>query len=543
MTKSNLPFYQWVPRSVGILILLFMFIPPTLSGGAYMSNLSEMTGGLGVLSEDILLASLFTGIGMCLFPPFMVKFLQARNIKRTYIDCFLLLILLNYICAIATSTLLLLVACLLIGFVRAIVMLNCTFTIAPYLTGMDTLSMFTLKEEPPADVQYTLERKRTFLMPVLYCFILMISQAGNMLTAWFAYEYHWQDAYYVVIGILLVAILLVVATMPNVKSKIAYKIEWRKVPEMLLTAIALCSMAYILIYGKVEDWLDSDKINKALALMLISVGVLLLLLMRKRNDEPYLPLRAFSYRNVSMAMLLFLLTMVFNSASSFIGTFAKLSTSINNLQNASLGSWAILGYIGGFIVSIVLIVKKVHFRVIFCLAFLMMAAANAYLYFQYQTNGLFSNMAIPTLLNNIGLLMLYSLVAAWGMKHLPSRHLATFVFLMILMRNAIAPVVGSSIYSNWLNHKQQYYIDRLVENVDHRNAIATATFTQTQRAGIATGKEQIEATRLATTTLKAQIGKQATIVAMKDISGQTVIFLLATATLTLLLPYHRFEST
>lgn len=121
-------------------------------------------------------------------------------------------------------------------------MLNCTFTIAPYLTGMDTLSMFTMKEEPSADVQYALERKRTFLMPVLYFFILLISQTSNMVTAWFAYEYHWQDAYYVVIGMLLVAILLVVCTIPGEKKTAhnIYKVEWKKVPDMLLMAVALC---------------------------------------------------------------------------------------------------------------------------------------------------------------------------------------------------------------------------------------------------------------------------------------------------------------
>lgn len=540
--KTNQPFYQWVPRPVGILILLLMFVPPTFSGGAYLCNLSEMTGGLGVWAEDIQLASFFTSIGMCLFPPFMLRFLQARRIKQTYLWCFLLLIPLNYICAVTTSVPVLLAACLLTGFVRVIVMLNCTFTIAPYLTGMDTLAMFTMTEEPTAEVQYALERKRTFLMPVLYTYILLISQLSNMLTAWFAYEYHWQDAYYVVIGMLLVAVLLVVCTMPDEENRHIYKVEWAKVPDMLLMTVALCSMAYVLVYGKTLDWLDSQRIRWALALFLFSGGVFLLLALRHKR-EYYLPLEVFTYRNVWISMLLFLLTMIFNSASMFTGTFAKLATPINNMQGAFLSGWAIIGCLLGLLLSVLLVVKKVRFRTVFIVAFLLMTAANVCLYFQYQTMGLFDNMILPTVLNYTGLLMLYSLVAAFGMKHLPSRYLVTFVFLMIWMRNAIAPVIGSSLYSNWLNERQQYYITRLQQTVDNENPLAASAFMQTKRMGQAGGKGTLEAEQLSTTSLKGRITVQATIVAMKDITGQTALLLLGTAALVVLLPYHKKETT
>lgn len=541
MGKSNHPFHEWVPRPAGILVLL-LFVPPTFSGGAYLCNISEMSGGLGVWAEDIQLASFFTSIGMCLFPPFMVRFLQARRIRQTYILCFLLLIPLNWICAVTTSVPILLAACLLTGFVRVVVMLNCTFTIAPYLTGMDTLSMFTMKEEPSAEVQYILERKRTFLMPVLYFFILLISQASNMLTAWFAYEYRWQDAYYVVIGMLLVAILLVVCTMPDEKKTKTYKVEWRKVPDMLLMAAALCCMAYILVYGKTLDWFYSGNIRLATGLLLISSGAFLFRSLR-HGEEAYLPLNVFNYRNVLMSMLLFLLTMVFNSANAFTGMFAKLSTPVNNLQSASLSGWAIAGCLIGLLLAVLLIMKRVRFRTIFCVAFLLMAASNACLYFQYQTMGLFAGMILPTVLNYTGLLMLYSVVAAFGMKSLPSRYLATFVFLMIWMRNAIAPVAGSSLYANWMNDRQQYHVTRLVQNTDGENPLAATAFMQTKHIGQAGGKSTAEAEQLATTSMKGRITVQSTIVAMKEITGQTVLLLLGAAGMVILLPYHKRETT
>ena len=537
--SNNFPFYSWVPKPLGIVILLLMFVPPTFSGGAYLCNVSEMSSGLALWTEDIQMASFFTSIGMCLFPPFMVRFLQARRVKQTYLWGFFLLILLNGVCAVTTSRMVLFATCFFIGIVCIMLMLSSTFTIAPYLTGMNTLAMFTMTEEPTPDVQYQLERKRTLLMPVLYFVILTISQLSNVLLAWFAYEYRWQDAYFVVIGMLMVAMLLVVVTMVEEERK-KYQMMWleffrmekRKLPGMLLMGIVLCCLTYILIYGKTLDWWDDKSIFWAAVLLLLSGGAFL---MNAFHDgmRGYLPLGVFRYRNVTLSLLLFVLTILFNSASNYISAFAKLSTPINNMQSASLSGWAAVGVLMGLLVSLVLIARKSHFRTIFCIAFLLMAAANAYLYFQYQTMGLFENMILPTILNFTGLLILYSVVAAWGMKGLPSRYLATYVFLMIWARNAIAPVVGVSVYSNWLTHSQQYHIMRLSQEVDAVNvaSLAPAAFASKQSP------------QLATASLKGRVTKQATLVAMRDITGDTVVLLSATAFLVLLLPYRKGETT
>lgn len=540
--RNNFPFYQWVPRPLGILILMFLFVPPTFSGGAYLSNLNEMSGELGLMVEEIQLASFFTSIGMCLFVPFMVRFLQARSVRRTYLWCFGLLIPLNYICAITTYVPVLLAACLLIGFVRIIVMLNCTFTIAPYLTGVNTLSMFTMTEIPTPDVQYKMERMRTFLMPVLYCFILLIAQSSNIVTAWFAYEYSWKDAYYVTIAMLLVSILLTLFTMPDIRNNEKYHIEWNKVPELICMTIALCCMAYILAFGKTLDWFNSRHIIIAAAIMLLSIGLFMLSSLHN-GDNAYLPLGVFRYKNIWMSMALFLIAMIFNSANIFVGSFSKISTSINNYHSASLSGWAIVGCVAGLVLSVLLVLKKVWFRTTFIIAFLFMALSNCLLYFQYQTTGLFENMIWPTVLNFIGLLMLYSLVAAFGMKSLPSRYLATFVFLMIWMRNSIAPVIGASIYSNWLNERQQYHISVLSEGIIASNPLIAQTHAKNMIIAKASGKGSFESEQFSSLAIKGKVTIQATIVAMKEITGNTVIIILIASGITFILPYHKRETT
>ena len=48
----NYPFYNWVPKWLGILILVLMFIPILTVGGVYSVNSTEMMSGLGIISEQ-----------------------------------------------------------------------------------------------------------------------------------------------------------------------------------------------------------------------------------------------------------------------------------------------------------------------------------------------------------------------------------------------------------------------------------------------------------------------------------------------------------
>ena len=49
---KNFPFYDWVPKPLGIIFLVALFIPIMTVSGAYSANSSEMVGGLGILSPS-----------------------------------------------------------------------------------------------------------------------------------------------------------------------------------------------------------------------------------------------------------------------------------------------------------------------------------------------------------------------------------------------------------------------------------------------------------------------------------------------------------
>jgi hypothetical protein len=74
---KNYPFYNWVPKPIGIIILFMFFLPILTVGGTYSASGTEMMSGLGIISEHIQFANFATSIGMAAFCPFLYRLVQA----------------------------------------------------------------------------------------------------------------------------------------------------------------------------------------------------------------------------------------------------------------------------------------------------------------------------------------------------------------------------------------------------------------------------------------------------------------------------------
>ena len=229
---KNYPFYPWAPKPLGVLILLVLFVPLFFSGGTYLSNINEMAGSMGTLTEEFQFLSFCASIGMSMVFPFMLPYLQARNVKHVYLGGYALLALFNGICAVTQSIPLLMACCFLIGFLRVALVLNTTFVIAPYLLGIQTLDMFLYEPTTP-EAAYKNDHARTILMPVIYGYILCIVQFSNCVSAWVAYEFRWEYTYFLVIGMMLVAMLIVLLTFCSAPTH-KYHLPWRLLPDVLL---------------------------------------------------------------------------------------------------------------------------------------------------------------------------------------------------------------------------------------------------------------------------------------------------------------------
>jgi len=538
--KENYPFYDWMPKPLGCLVLFLMFFPVTFSGGAYMNNLAEMAGGMGVQNEGIQMASYATSIGMALFAPFMAGFMTVRRVKHVFMRAMLLLLALNAVIATTDNVVVTIAACLFIGFFRVMLMMNITFTLVKYGMGIDALSQFVLTEEPSQEDREKAEHARSWQMAGYYGVMLMIAQLGNVLTAYYAWHATWRHAYYVVMVMLLVALILVKFTMPNEEKSVAYQWEWKKIPVVVCLGVMMVSLCYVLVCGKTLDWFSSPRIVYATAIFLVSTAGYFFLSTNHLGEDS-MRWQIMGLKNVWLSALLFTVLMILFSCSMFVSTFAKLSTQAGNFDAGMLASWAILGCFIGLLIAAAMAFARIHFRWILTVGFGLLFVADVYLYFQYQTEGSFDHMVVVTVINYAGLFIPYAMLVPLGMKHLPVRYMTTYIFVMLLFRNALAPVAGMSLYTNWLQERQQHYIHRLAQNVDYENQQAATYDYGMRRMGQAKGGSTLEAQQLSATAMRGKITVQATLVAMRDITGTTIWLLVGTIAFVLFFPYHRDE--
>ncbi len=549
---SNFPFRSWVPQWLGLLIFLFLLVPTFFVCGAYTSNASEMSGTLGIISEHIQYSSFATAVGMVVFTPFVVRFLILRRPKMSYLFCFSALFVLSLICAATDSMFLLMIGSFLMGMFRIILILNTIFSMAQYLLHTDVAvryfpQMATMNvvhsyipKLAPTDLKVidAMDLVKALYMAFMYGFFLSLSQLCSSATAWFAHEYEWQYAYYAMSGLTLFALILVQVTMVYEKRKFRRSdIRFTRMGDLCAASLFLLAVCYVLIYGKTYDWFDNSTIRLATGVALFMLGFFVLIQVNVKT--PYFRFSVFSRRYTGIAILVFLLLMLTNSHSALVSAYTAISMNIDNLQSAELNNYGLIGYAIGVVICIIVFLKKWSYRWLFASGFVFIGISAVYLYFYFQSEGLYADMKFPVIVRCIGMDMLYAGGAIYGMKRLPAIGFPSWVFIMLAFRSVLAPVGGSSLYSNLIYHRSQQHLSAMMEYADESNIDFAGSYRRYVSAGKYAGKSTEEAVQLAVTRLKESFQQQAMLVTLKEIAGWTFYACIFSFVLFLLIPYPK----
>lgn len=536
---KNYPFYNWVPKPLGILILLLLFIPILTASGVYTVNSGEMLSGLGIQSEHIQFVGFLTSVGMAAFSPFFYELVCIRREKMMCIVGFSLLYILSYVCAKTDSIYLLAVCSVVMGFLRMVLMMVNLFTLIKYAFKMEATRNITPGNEPVDGEGWDkLDREKSTSMPTIYLFFMILGQIGTSLTAWLAYEYEWQYVYYFMMGALLLSILVVFITMPYHKyvGK-RFPINLRKFGSVVIFCVMCSAAIYVLVYGKVLDWYDSPSICWATAMAV--VFAILFVYMERNHNSPYFLMDVFKLRSIRMGILLFLLLMIFNSSAMFVSVFAGVGMKIDNWQNASLNNWSIAGYFIGCIIAIAMGSKGVHLKYLFSMGFVLIGLSSLFMYFEVQTDGLYERMKYPVIIRSAGMMLLYSLTAVHANQRMPYKYLSTWICIMLTVRMVLGPGAGTAIYTNVMQHRQQHYVTRFAHDMDQLNTEVAASYNQTVQGMMYQGKSEKEAHNMAALSTKGRVQVQATLAAVKEMSGWTFYGCMVCAVLMLVIPWRK----
>ncbi len=536
---KNYPFYNWVPKPVGIIIMLLLFIPILTVGGVYSVNSTEMMSGLGIISEHIQFTNFVTSIGMAAFAPFLYRLMCIRREKMMCLAGFSLMYVFSYICAETDSIFILALCSLLMGFLRMVLMMVNLFTLIKYAAGKEETRKITPGLKNNNDKGWNkLDIDRCVSQPGIYLFFMILGQLGTSLTAWLAFEYEWQYVYYFMMGTVLLSILVIFITMPYHKfATRRFPINFRQFGNVAVFCITLVCITYVLVYGKVLDWYDDASIRTAT--LVAAVSACIFFYMEKNRHSHYFLLDVFKLRTIRMGILLYLLLMIFNSSAMFVNVFTGVGMKLDNYQNATLGNWCVAGYAIGAISSMILGSKGVHFKYLFAAGFLFLGLSAVFMYFEVQSAGLYERMKYPVIIRATGMMFLYALTAAYATQRMPYKYLSTWICVMLTVRMVLGPGIGGALYSNILQERQQHYVTRYAQNVDMLHPEASASFIQTVQGMQYQGKSKQDAINMAAMSTKGRIQVQATLSAVKEMAGWTVYGCLICMIFVLIIPYPK----
>lgn len=539
MKNKNFPFYDWVPKPLGIIFLMLLFIPIMTVSGAYSANSSEMVGGLGILSEHISFIGFCTSIGMAAFSPFFYDLVCIRREKFMCLVGFIILSLLSFVCANTDSIFLIATCSLVMGFVRQTLLMCNLFTLIKYAFGIEATINVTPGNEPTDEKGWdALDKEKTTSMPTIYFFFMILGQIGTWLTAWFAYHYEWQYVYYFMMGAMLLAVIIIMFTMPfNGYEGGKIPITFSKFGNVTVFSLMCCSFIFIMVYGKILDWYDHPYIRWATLICIVFTSLFVWL--EKTQRSPYFLLSAFRLKSIQGGILLFFGLMILNSSQMFVNIFVGVGMKIDNYQNAVLGNWVLVGYFLGLVMAVISSAKGISLKWLFFLGFVFIGLAALYMYFEVQTAGLYDRMKWPVIIRATGMMLLYSVTAVYANQRMPYKFLSTWVCIMLTVRMIVAPGIGSALYSNVLQYRQQYYITRYSHDYNRTETSTDATYKQTIRGMKAQGRSDAEAETMAAMSLKGNVQVQATLSAVKEMAGWTFYACFACAGIVIAVPWTK----
>ncbi|MGN0220931.1 MAG: MFS transporter [Prevotella sp.] len=535
----NFPFYNWVPKPLGIIFLIILFIPIMTISGVYSVNSSEMIGGLGIQSEHISFVGFVTSVGMAAFSPFFYDLVCLRRQKMMSVVGFSILFALSYVCAKTDSIFLLAVCSLIMGFVRQTLLMTTLFTLIKYGFHIEATRNLTPGNEPTTEEGWDkLDTEKTTSMPTIYFFFMILGQMGTWLTAYLAYAYEWQYVYYFMMAAMLVAIVISMVAMPYHKYPMKkFPINFSKFGNVVVFSMMCCSFIFIMVYGKVLDWYSHPYIR--MATIVCVVFTLLFVYLEYTRRSPYFLLSTLKLRSVQGGILLFLGLMIFNSSAMFVNVFVSVGMKIDNWQNATLGNWVLVGYFLGLVMAVICSAKGFHLKWLFALGFILIGLSALYMYFEVQDAGMYGRMKWPVIIRATGMMLLYALTAVYANQRMPYRYMSTWVCIMLTVRMIIGPGIGSALYSNVLQERQQHYVTRFAQDFDRMDSQVAADYQRTVQGMMYQGRSETEAQQMAAMSLKGKVQVQATLTAIKEMAGWTFYGCVICAGVILLVPWRK----
>jgi len=457
MGWENKPFkindiHDFVPEKVKPWILVFFVLIYQLSGGVYLASVSEMTGSLALMQEDIMMAGYASLVGLSLTFVILFRLKFAYTIKSSLLITAIGLVLCNVIVIFTNSVPLLVAVSFIAGFFRMWGTFACNTTIQLWITP-----------------------KRDMAVWFVYIYLLVQSsiQLSGIFTIYTAFLSTWQHMHWMIVGLLLLVSVMTLGLFKRfhfMKPLPMFGIDWTGI---VLWASTLLSFIFVLNYGEHYDWFDSVYIQTGLAFGLISLGLNLWRATFIRH--PLIELKTWTIRNVWLTFLLYILVDILLSPSHlFEHIYTEAILGYDSMHLATL-NWVItLGTaFGAFIAYRLFALKKWKYKTMTVIGFVFIATYLLSTYFIIDYHIPKGLLAVPLFLRGVG----YVIIAITFITALSGINFQVFpqtLTIQAFVSACLGALLGSTVLHHLFNitTKKNFILlssgfDRVNQRIQH----------------------------------------------------------------------------
>ena len=516
MAKRSKIFRKNIPKWLTVVIALIILMPILMINGAYTGSSVDISGSLGVISEDINIAYYATSAGLAIAYPLMPHLRRVATTKNTILFSLCIQIVLSAICAETDNMTLVLVCSFFIGFFKAFIMLEIISILMPIFSP---------------------DNKRSVYYSKFYPITLSLSQLSMMLTSELAYTYDWKYMYYFMIGLLLVAIIIVLLTFkysPLTSILPLINADWTSV---VLASLYYLSVIFVATYGKTLGWFHSYDIFIS-AFFIVPITFTLFVRRQFIKEKPYADLNVMKNPNTFVGYIFVFFGMIFSSTSSLVSSYV---TSVLRLENNRLYGLNIF-MLPGFLVAAAFCYwwfkKERKLNYIICIGYLCYIVSCTILYFTISSQGEYQLLYLPTFLRGMGMMFTFVVFGVYVVQGLSPTQMLSNVFLLIGVRSVLGPALGASFFTNSIYRLQLATMQKLSESISMTNPLAASRYAQYYQSGIGKGFDPQQAQQYALTNLYNLLQVQSLSVTLKTITGWLIIGGIILLIIVLIYPFH-----
>jgi hypothetical protein len=435
-------FYKWVPVWVKLPVLFIFFFVVLTANGVYLGNSTDMYSGLGVYPEPFTEAynAVYIGMGLGLFVEWRLK--QRFTSKTLLLWGFSVMLLVNLINMYTENPALMVVSCLVLGFTKM------SALIEVYIIWL---------------VVWSKKLDTSRLYPFVYITALGGIYFITWLTAQLANTYNWRYAYICIIVMILVCLLLALVFVENNKLRRPVPLYQMDVLGLLLLLSFLLLLNYVAVYGRVENWWESDNIKAATYLM--PVTFLAFLLRQLLVKRPLVQFKNFKKTSFLKGLLFFFLLGIF-LPSSIQGAFTAGVLDFESIRNGELNLYLIPGVAAGAVICFLWYYYKQNTEGLLFIGFAAYVAYYIILYSNLATGLGMENFWVMSLLKGFGTVTLYVVIGLYTTGGFPLNIIMHAGGMMILVRSFLGSGIIAGVYSYLLYAGRIRHLDILAGSAD-----------------------------------------------------------------------------